>query len=196
MMTTWPRVSSKKRSTSATYSRPRLPSQGRWPRRPNWPRRPMAMTARTSVTFMRTSRRRFERLKSIIPAHRIRSAGGVHIAGLGALWQALIHGFACLDLMGILAPVAQPIISRDAVARLIERELPGWWWMTRSRFKIRGAAHEPLVFDDTSTSVRQLRHGGDNHLSRHGRTGATGGGRGRSILTGHSRKGKLPIPGG
>src|SRR5580693_3777689 len=25
MMTTWPRVSSKKRSTSATYSRPRLP---------------------------------------------------------------------------------------------------------------------------------------------------------------------------
>ena len=37
MMTTWPRVSSKKRSTSAIYSRPRWPSQGRRPRRPNWP---------------------------------------------------------------------------------------------------------------------------------------------------------------
>jgi hypothetical protein len=48
------RVSSKKRSTSATYSRPRLPSQGdgrggRIGRGGRW-----RMTARTSVTFMRT----------------------------------------------------------------------------------------------------------------------------------------------
>ena len=28
------------------------------------------------------------------------SAGGVHIAGLGALWQAVILGFASLDLKG------------------------------------------------------------------------------------------------
>ena len=28
------------------------------------------------------------------------SAGGVRIAGLGALWQAVIRGFAGLDLMG------------------------------------------------------------------------------------------------
>ena len=30
----------------------------------------------------------------------------VHIAGLGALWQAVIHGFACLDLMGDTRPHA------------------------------------------------------------------------------------------
>jgi trehalose/maltose hydrolase-like predicted phosphorylase len=28
------------------------------------------------------------------------SAGGVHIAGLGGLWQAVLLGFAGLDLMG------------------------------------------------------------------------------------------------
>jgi hypothetical protein len=75
----------------------------------------------------------------------------VHIAGLGALWQAVIRGFACLDLMGILAPVAQLIISRDSVARLIESELPGWWWTMRSRFKVYVADrdnHRVQVFDE------------------------------------------------
>src|SRR5262249_44380100 len=49
-MMTCPRVMSKKRATSATYSLPLLPSQGSLPFSPSWPRIPMAHMARTSAT--------------------------------------------------------------------------------------------------------------------------------------------------
>ena len=56
------------------------------------------------------------------------SAGGVRIAGLGALWQAVMLGFAGLDLMGrhardrseAAAPVAQPVVPR-----VLERPVRG-----------------------------------------------------------------------
>src|SRR5215470_5115512 len=47
---TWPSVTSKKRATSATYSRPLLPSQGSLPFSPSCPRWPMAHMARISAT--------------------------------------------------------------------------------------------------------------------------------------------------
>src|SRR4029079_13680255 len=50
-MITWPFVMSKKRATSATYSRPLLPSQGSLPFSPSWPRWPMAHMARISATL-------------------------------------------------------------------------------------------------------------------------------------------------
>ena len=48
-MITWPRVISKKRSTSSMNSRPRLPSQGIWPLSPSCPRLPMAQMTRMSA---------------------------------------------------------------------------------------------------------------------------------------------------
>src|SRR5262245_21086721 len=48
-MMTCPRVTSKNRATSATYSRPLLPSQGSLPLSPSWPRWPIAHMARTSA---------------------------------------------------------------------------------------------------------------------------------------------------
>src|SRR6478672_8724658 len=51
-MITWPRVMSKKRATSATYSLPLLPSHGSLPFRPNCPRCPMAHIERTSATMV------------------------------------------------------------------------------------------------------------------------------------------------
>ena len=57
------------------------------------------------------------------------SAGGVRIAGLGALWQAVMLGFAGLDLMGdalgihprLAAPMAEP-----DVPRVLERPIRGY----------------------------------------------------------------------
>src|SRR6476661_6746981 len=46
---TWPRVTSKKRSTSATNAAPFAPSHGSRPCRPSWPRAPMAQIDRTSA---------------------------------------------------------------------------------------------------------------------------------------------------
>ena len=51
-ISTAPRVMSKKRATSATYSLPLLPSQGSLPFSPCWPRWPMAHMARTSATLL------------------------------------------------------------------------------------------------------------------------------------------------
>jgi len=61
------------------------------------------------------------------------SAGGVRIAGLGALWQAAILGFAGLDLRGdtlgidteASAPVAQPVIPR-VLARPVRGDPHCW----------------------------------------------------------------------
>jgi trehalose/maltose hydrolase-like predicted phosphorylase len=77
------------------------------------------------------------------------SAGGVRIAGLGALWQAVILGFAGLDLMG------------DIVG--IDPRLPPQWqslsfrvcWRGRSvAIRIAGTNVQATLFNGHAMEIR------------------------------------------
>ena len=80
------------------------------------------------------------------------SAGGVRIAGLGALWQAVVLGFAGLDLTGDtlgIDPRLPPAVAQPVLPRVLERPVRGDPDRGRDRpgyaggGRRDGAAHRP-----------------------------------------------------